>query len=193
MFTPMMFTVTRRAPGASGRSLLDLPDMKFIDIRKQGGTDMKYENTIHGTFCSRPNRFLAEVDVDGTLEIVHVKNTGRCKELLIPGADVVLQKAENENRKTKYDLIAVYKKSLGWVNIDSQAPNKVVLEWLKKQGCHCMVAFVIQMEGVQEVRPNVRTHPEFKDALDQAEKAGVEKLFLSCSVKQDELVIRDYK
>ena len=56
-----------------------------------------------------------------------------------------------------------------------------------------MVAFVIQMEGVQEVRPNVRTHPEFKDALDQAEKAGVEKLFLSCSVKQDELVIRDYK
>lgn len=258
MFTPMMFTVTRRAPGASGRSLLDLPDMKFIDIRKQGGTDMKYENTIHGTFCSRPNRFLAEVDVDGTLEIVHVKNTGRCKELLIPGADVVLQKAENENRKTKYDLIAVYKKSLGWVNIDSQAPNKVLLEWLKKQeythiqseyrygdsridfymekgnekylmevkgctlemngigyfpdaptlrgikhlqeltkaakaGCHCMVAFVIQMEGVQEVRPNVRTHPEFKDALDQAEKAGVEKLFLSCSVKQDELVIRDYK
>lgn len=215
---------------------------------------MKYENTIHGSFCARPNRFLAEVKIDGKSEMVHVKNTGRCKELLHPQAEVILQKAENENRKTKYDLIAVYKKPLGWVNIDSQAPNRVVLEWLKKQdytyirpeythgdsridfymekgeekylmevkGCtleingigyfpdaptlrgikhlkelteavkegyHCMVAFVIQMEGVQEVRANAAAHPEFKEALDLAEAAGVEKLFLRCKVGKDEIVI----
>lgn len=65
--------------------------------------------------------------------MVHVKNTGRLGELLLPGADVVLQKTDNPNRKTRYDLISVYKENLGWVNIDSQVTNKVVLEWLQKQ------------------------------------------------------------
>ncbi len=92
---------------------------------------MKYQNTIRGRFLERPNRFIAYVDVEGKTETVHVKNTGRCKELLLPGCEVVLEISDNSERKTKYDLIAVYKKSLGWVNIDSQAPNAVVKEWLE--------------------------------------------------------------
>lgn len=90
---------------------------------------MKYNTIISGQFVSRPNRFIAQVQVDGAMQTVHVKNTGRCKELLLPGADVRLEVCDNPNRKTKYDLVAVYKPSLGWVNIDSQAPNKVVQEW----------------------------------------------------------------
>ena len=95
---------------------------------------MHYENIIHGEFVSRPNRFIAKVIVEGKEETVHVKNTGRCKELLLPGADVILEISDNPNRKTKYDLISVYKEGLGLVNIDSQAPNKVVKEWLERQG-----------------------------------------------------------
>ena len=94
---------------------------------------MKYEHIIHGKFESRPNRFLAKVWIDKKLETVHVKNTGRCKELLLPDAEVILEVSDNPNRKTKYDLVCVYKKGLGWVNIDSQAPNKVVKEWLEKK------------------------------------------------------------
>lgn len=92
---------------------------------------MIYSNTVKGIFISRPNRFIAQVLIDGDEETVHVKNTGRCKELLIPGAEVILVSSGNPTRKTKYDLIAVYKKSLGWVNIDSQAPNVLVKEWLE--------------------------------------------------------------
>ena len=92
---------------------------------------MKYTHIINGTFIDRPNRFIAHVSIGGTLETVHVKNTGRCQELLLPGVPVRLEKPDNPNRKTKYDLVAVYKESLGWVNIDSQAPNKVVKEWLR--------------------------------------------------------------
>lgn len=92
---------------------------------------MKYENTIIAKFIERPNRFIARVELDGKLETVHVKNTGRCKELLIPGVDVVLEKSSNPERKTAYDLIAVYKEGLGWVNIDSQVPNTLVKEWLE--------------------------------------------------------------
>ena len=92
---------------------------------------MKYLNIIQGKFLSRPNRFIANVQVNGKTEVVHVKNTGRCKELLIPNTKVYLSVADNPERKTKYDLIAVEKKSI-IVNIDSQAPNAVVQEWLKK-------------------------------------------------------------
>ena len=92
---------------------------------------MKYNNTELATFIERPNRFIAKVDVNGKTETVHVKNTGRCRELLIPGRKVILEKSDNPDRKTKYDLIAVYKENLGLVNIDSQAPNKVVKEWLE--------------------------------------------------------------
>lgn len=215
---------------------------------------MKYNKTIHGQFCSRTNRFVAEVMINGKQETVHVKNTGRCKELLLPGTEVVLEISDNPSRKTKYDLICVYKENLGWVNIDSQAPNKVVKEWLAKQdydmirpeysignsridfymekdgqkylmevkGCtleidgigyfpdaptergvkhlrelqkaaqkgyQCYVAFVIQMEGIHKVRPNVKTHPEFGVALEEARQAGVQVLCLGCTVGENELEI----
>ena len=94
---------------------------------------MKYEETCHAKFLDRPNRFIAHVELSGKTEIVHVKNTGRCRELLLPGVDVILSHSGNPSRKTAYDLIAVYKEGLGLVNIDSQAPNQVVKEWLKGQ------------------------------------------------------------
>lgn len=215
---------------------------------------MKYREVVEGVFHSRPNRFIAMVWVDGKLETVHVKNTGRCKELLLPNAKVILEVCNQPSRKTKYDLIAVYKEGFGLINMDSQAPNKVVAEWLKKQdytyikpeftygdsridfymekgeekylmevkGCtlevdgigyfpdaptlrgikhlkelqkaakigyHCMVAFVIQMEGVTEVRANVETHKEFGVALDEAKRAGVIVKFLQCKVTEDSLEI----
>lgn len=215
---------------------------------------MLYRTTVIGKFVNRPNRFIAQVLIDGRQETVHVKNTGRCRELLLPGAEVVLEKTDNPNRKTKYDLIAVNKRGLGWVNIDSQAPNKVVAEWLRKQdytlvkpeytygksridfymekgeekflmevkGCtleiggegyfpdaptergvkhlreltaaaakgyHCILAFVIQMEGIAVVHPNVATHPEFGVALKEATDAGVEVWYLPCRVNPDTLEI----
>ena len=215
---------------------------------------MKYENITQAKFINRPNRFIAEVDIEGHKEIVHVKNTGRCKELLIPGCEVWLTAPGTPDRKTKYDLVAVRKDNGILFNIDSQAPNKVVKEWLAKQdyskvtaeytygnsridfymergderflmevkGCtleidgmgyfpdaptergvkhirelikakeegyRSILAFVIQMDGVTEVRANVETHPEFGEALDDAKKAGVEVLFLTCHVEPDELQI----
>lgn len=99
---------------------------------------MRYQNILYARFQSRPNRFLAEVWLDGGLETVHVKNTGRCRELLLSGARVALSVSDNPARKTKYDLVAVYKEKLGWVNIDSQAPNAVVREWLMKQDYTCI-------------------------------------------------------
>ena len=217
---------------------------------------MKYTHIINGTFIDRPNRFIAHVSIDGIPETVHVKNTGRCQELLLPGVSVRLEKPDNPNRKTKYDLVAVYKESLGWVNIDSQAPNKVVKEWLQTKdfemvrpeyrygdsridfymkkddqeylmevkGCtleregvgyfpdaptkrgvkhlrelaqasrlgyHCAVAFVIQMEGVKEVRPNVEMQPEFGMAWEEAVEAGVRIVFLQCAVGYDTLKIKE--
>ncbi|MCR5609861.1 MAG: DNA/RNA nuclease SfsA [Lachnospiraceae bacterium] len=91
---------------------------------------MKYENIKKATFLNRPNRFIAEVMVDGKKETVHVKNTGRCKELLIPQCEVWLTAPSTPGRKTKYDLVAVRKSNGVLFNIDSQAPNKVVKEWL---------------------------------------------------------------
>lgn len=97
---------------------------------------MKYENIVGGTFLDRPNRFIAYVEVDGKKETVHVKNTGRCRELLQQGNKVYLSIADNPNRKTKYDLIAVEKrreeKEPLLVNMDSQIPNDVTEEWLRK-------------------------------------------------------------
>lgn len=219
---------------------------------------MKYLKTVKASFIDRPNRFIAHVELDGKVETVHVKNTGRCKELLLPGVDVILEDCDNSTRKTRYDLIAVKKKDIGWINIDSQAPNKVVKEWLEskdytyikpeykhgdsridfymekgeekfllevkgctleidgvgyfpdaptergvkhlrelaeaaKNGYRCAVAFVIQMNGISEVRPNIATHKEFGVAWDEADKAGVEFWFLTCDVKEDELVVSDVK
>lgn len=215
---------------------------------------MRYDNITRAVFIKRPNRFIAEVYVNGKKETVHVKNTGRCRELLIPDSEVWLIAPGTPDRKTKYDLVAVRKNNGILYNIDSQAPNKVVKEWLDKQdydkvipeytygesridfymeragkkylmevkGCtleidgigyfpdaptergikhlhelagavksgyKAMLAFVIQMDGVEEVRANIDTHPEFGTALDAAKAAGVEVLFLKCHVEPDTLVI----
>ena len=89
---------------------------------------MKYENITRGIFIERPNRFIARVEIDGKTETVHVKNTGRCKELLVPGCEVWLTAPGTPGRKTKYDLVAVRKSTGILFNIDSQAPNKAAKE-----------------------------------------------------------------
>lgn len=216
--------------------------------------NMIYNNITRAVFLNRPNRFIAEVEIKGKKETVHVKNTGRCKELLIPGCEVWLNAPGTPDRKTRYDLVAVRKATGVLFNIDSQAPNKVVKEWLnyqeydrvvpeypygdsridfymergkkkylmevkgctlekdgigyfpdaptqrgvkhirelikaKNAGYHAILAFVIQMDGVAEVRPNRDTHPEFGEALDDARAAGVEILLLKCHVEPNRLEI----
>ena len=220
---------------------------------------MRYDNITRGIFLDRPNRFIAHVDIDGNRETVHVKNTGRCKELLIPGCEVWMNAPGTPGRKTKYDLVAVRKSTGVLFNIDSQAPNKAVKEWLlkqdydlihpeytygdsridfymertlpdgetkrylmevkgctlefdgigyfpdaptergvkhihelikaKKEGFEAALAYVIQMDGVTEVRPNTDTHPEFGEAIEEAKKAGVEIIFLPCHVEPDSMEI----
>ncbi len=219
---------------------------------------MIYKNITKAIFIDRPNRFIAHVNINGSIETVHVKNTGRCKELLIPGAEVWLTASDNPLRKTAYDLIAVRKANGTLFNIDSQAPNKIAYEWLKEQifdrivpehtygnsrvdfymergeeqflmevkGCtlevdgtgffpdaptergvkhirelikakeegyHAILAFVIQMDGVTEVKANVETHPEFGEALEDAKRAGVQILFLPCHVEPDCISIASEK
>ena len=94
---------------------------------------MRYENMVPGIFRARPNRFIAYVEIAGREEVCHVKNTGRCRELLTPGATVWCRRDDNPNRKTKYDLIAV-QKGERLINMDSQAPNTAVKEWLAAGG-----------------------------------------------------------
>ena len=94
---------------------------------------MRYENMKTGTFLRRPNRFIAHVDIDGREQVVHVKNTGRCRELLPAGAQVWCQHFDSDKRKTAYDLIAV-QKGARLINMDSQAPNKAAAEWLQGGG-----------------------------------------------------------
>ena len=226
---------------------------------------MKYGEVREALFLRRKNRFVADVMLPEAGEVaVHVKNTGRLRELLLPGARVILAKADNPARKTPYELIGVYRKEKDGTerlfNIDSQAPNAVVREWLEGQefdlvrpeytwgnsrmdfymekqngtksperylmevkGCtldrdgigyfpdaptergvkhlhelakasaagyHAFLAFVIQMEGVLEVRPNTETHPEFAEALQAAEQAGVQVLHLRTIVRPDSLEVR---
>jgi sugar fermentation stimulation protein len=217
---------------------------------------MKYENITKAVFLDRPNRFIAHVELEGRIETVHVKNTGRCRELLFPGAEVWLTTPGTPGRKTKYDLVAVRKSNGVLFNIDSQAANAVAREWLEGQGFERIVpefrygdsridfymergeeryllevkgctleqdgigyfpdaptqrgvkhlrdlmraarerylasiAFVIQMDGVTKVRPNMQTHPEFGAALAEAEKSGVRVLFLPCHVEPDSICVAD--
>ena len=105
---------------------------------------MKYENIIKGTFIDRPNRFIAICDIGGKKEICHVKNTGRCRELLIKGATVYLEKSSNLNRKTQYDLVAVQKNDR-LINIDSQVVNKVAFDFLPTL-----------FEGVKFIKPEYK-------------------------------------
>ena len=216
---------------------------------------MKYSNITNARFIDRPNRFVAHVELNGQIETVHVKNTGRCRELLRPGAEVWLTAPETAGRKTRFDLVAVRKENGLLINIDSQAPNRVVREWLErqdydrivpeytfgasridfylergeektlmevkgctlevdgigyfpdaptergvkhlrelagavKQGYHAVIAFAIQMDGVTEVRPNTKTHPEFGEAMTEAAAAGVQVLFLPCHVEPDRLTVQ---
>ena len=215
---------------------------------------MIYSNITHGLFLSRPNRFTALVEINGQTETVHVKNTGRGRELFVPGADVFLYEPGTIGRKTRYDLVAVRKKGGLLVNYDSQAPIKVVKEWLsdqkfdkvipefsfgdsridfymeqaggcylmevkgctleingvgyfpdaptdrgirhlhelvhaQREGYHAVLAFVIQMDGVEKVRPNISIHPEFGIAFEEAKKAGVRIMMLPCHVEPDSLNI----
>ena len=106
---------------------------------------MDYQNVISGVFLTRPNRFIAHIEINGAVEICHVKNTGRCRELLVPGCTVYCQRSANPNRKTKFDLIAVQKGGR-LINMDSQAPNRAAGEWLQKGG----------LGDISELRPEVR-------------------------------------
>ena len=94
---------------------------------------MQYHNIKQGIFLARPNRFIAHVELAGEQVVCHVKNTGRCRELLIPGATVYLEESDNPARKTKYDLVGV-EKGTRLINMDSQAPNKVFGEWAQAGG-----------------------------------------------------------
>lgn len=126
---------------------------------------MKYHNIIEGTFISRPNRFIANVEVAGQVQVCHVKNTGRCRELLVPGCRVYLETADNPNRKTKYDLIAVKKGNL-LINMDSQAPNKAAGEWLEKR---------ILYPDLKVLKPEVKYD---NSRFDFYIEAGERKIFL---------------
>lgn len=92
---------------------------------------MRYEHTVPAVFLDRPNRFIAHVSLHGSVETVHVKNTGRCRELLLPGTEVILEQSANPARKTKYDLICVNKAGR-LINMDSQIPNRAAEEWIRK-------------------------------------------------------------
>ena len=98
---------------------------------------MQYSNMVPGTFLARPNRFVAHIEIGGEVQVCHVKNTGRCRELLPAGARVWCQESPNPNRKTKFDLITV-RKGTRLINMDSQAPNAAVKEWLLSGGLGSM-------------------------------------------------------
>lgn len=115
-----------------------------VIIGKRKG--MQYQNVEHGIFLERPNRFIAYADISGKREKCHVKNTGRCRELLVPGTGIFVQRAQNPDRKTKYDLIAV-EKGEKLVNMDSQIPNQVVREWLEHGGL---------FRNITRIRPEMR-------------------------------------
>ena len=116
-----------------GICLIMIAEIK-TGLFRQNEVTMRYEHTVRGRFLERPNRFIAYVEVNGQRVVCHVKNTGRCKELLTSGCTVILEfhpRAKEMGRKTEFDLIAVYKGSL-LINMDSQAPNRAALEWLEK-------------------------------------------------------------
>ena len=218
---------------------------------------MIYEDVREGRFVDRPNRFVAHVELDGRVETCHVKNTGRCAELFLPGARVWVQARPAPGRRTPYDLIAV-QKGERVVNVDSQAPNRLAGEWLAAGGlwrdvrllrperrhgesrfdfyletdalrafvevkgvtleedgvayfpdaptlrglrhlrglADCLAEgyaacalFVVQMEGVRLLRPNMRTHPEFGYALRELRDRGGRVEAVGCRVAGDRLEI----
>lgn len=216
---------------------------------------MRYDNITEAEFTDRPNRFIAHVKIGNESHTVHVKNTGRCRELLIPGSTVYLTAPGTPGRKTFYDLVAVRKNDELLINMDSQAPNAVVREWLDslgfdriipeyvygnsridfyaedmtgrylievkgctlekdgtgyfpdaptergvkhlkeltaatEKGYQAVLVFVIQMDGVSEVRANAEIHQDFADALAEAVKRGVRVINLECHVEPDSLSVK---
>lgn len=132
---------------------------------------MRYHQVEKAVFLERPNRFVAYVDKEGHREVCHVKNTGRCRELLVPGAIVYLEKSRNPNRKTAYDLIAV-EKGGRLVNMDSQAPNQAAAEWLQNGGPFGEQGFA---EGDITVRPETRYG---SSRFDLYARAGDKEIFM---------------
>lgn len=125
------FAGAAQAPVFAGA---EIPLRKEMTAAEYGqGTDMEYGIMKEGVFLERPNRFLARVQIDGKEEICHVKNTGRCRELLRPSVRVWCEQADNSKRKTRYSLVKVEKDGQ-IVNMDSQAPNKAALEWVAAGG-----------------------------------------------------------
>lgn len=221
---------------------------------------LKYNNVRQGKFINRPNRFIANVEIDGKKKSCHVKNTCRCKELLMPNATVFVQEAADSKRKTKYDLISVYKGNR-LINIDSQAPNKVFHNWVLESnffkdvtlikpetkyknsrfdyyietagsknfievkgvtleengvalfpdaptergvrhiyelisslddGYEAWIVFIIQMKGIQNFTPNVKTHKAFGTALEEARRSGVNIIALDSIVTKDSIKAGDF-
>ena len=223
---------------------------------------MRYPNICEATFVRRLNRFVAEVELDGRPERVHVKNTGRLEQVLVPGTVAYLCAPGTPGRKTTYDLVAARGADGALYNVDSQATNTVVREWLEtqdvtrvvpeyrfgdsridfyvertvagdlrpclievkgctlvrdgigyfpdaptprgcrhlrelmgavSQGTDAIVAFVVQVEGTVEVRPNAEVDPEFASTLEQARSRGVRPISLSCHVEPDVLEIAPHQ
>ena len=126
---------------------------------------MKYSNVVKGIFLDRPNRFIANVLIDGKNTVCHVKNTGRCKELLIKGVTVYLTESDNLNRKTQYDLIAV-EKGDRLINIDSQIVNSTLIEYLPKM-----------FDGITLIKPECKYGNSRFDVYVETEK---DKIFVEC-------------
>lgn len=138
---------------------------------------MQYSNCYPGIFRSRPNRFIAVVEIDGEEQRVHVKNTGRCKELLQPGNTVYLEKSSNPERKTKYDLIAVEKQIPGGtrlVNMDSMAPNLAAREWLEGGG----------LGPIQNLRPETKIGDSRFDFVDEQQGRRVVIEVKGCTLEE---------
>ena len=216
---------------------------------------MKYNDIVKGIFLSRDNRFVAHVLLEGKKEVCHVKNTGRLREILTEGTTVYLEKSDNPERKTAYDLVAAEKDS-EIINIDSQAPNKAAGEYLSKifpdcrikseckyglsrfdfyiEGCgrrifaevkgvtlfrdgmalfpdaptqrgvkhvrelmkcvddgyEAFVIFVIQSGRKVVFSPNDETHPQFGEALREAQVRGVRIMAVNCDVTADSMTVR---
>lgn len=131
---------------------------------------MRYHQIIKAVFIERPNRFVAYCEIDGIREKVHVKNTGRCKELLIPGVTVYLEEGTNPNRKTKYSLVAV-EKGKRLINMDSQVPNQVVEE--------ALYSGKIQLPGIQEPFIKIKREQTYgKSRFDFYLETEQEKIFI---------------
>ncbi len=132
---------------------------------------MKYRNITEGKFISRPNRFIANVLIDGVPVTVHVKNTGRCRELLVPGAQVYLEKSDNPGRRTQYDLVAVLKGER-LVNMDSQIPNAAACEWISSGAFKDDVTLLKREVTFGNSRFDI--YLEYRDEAGETRKAFVE-------------------